>query len=97
MTDRLYASDPDSPDVCMVCGNHQHRHADGTCPQTIDSLTDDQILAWAECGPLDVAIDASPRLRARLRGIGILGIQTPTRDAEDAARQRIVDELNNQG
>ena len=79
---------------CMVCGLPPVDHITD-CPHTADSLTAEQIGDWLDGGgQLDVALDASPRLRLRLRELGIMGVMTPTLAVQRNARQRIADELN---
>ena len=90
---RRYTRDPIySADGCMVCGLHSV-HTD--CPHTADSLTYEQICRWfADGGGLDIALDASHRLRIRFRDLRICGVHEPTAENAERARQRIAGELN---
>ena len=106
LADRRYTHDPIYPDDdCMVCGNHRRRHlADGACPHTADSLTDEQIHQWwrtgGRGGSFVDAVNASTEIR-RAVNQGRSGngkpLFAPTAEEIEESRRLIADALNAAG
>lgn len=91
---RRWVARPDG--MCHICGCGPERHdvTDRACPNTIDSLTEPQILAWHRAGgDLLTALDASTLIRSQLLEHGLLW-RPPSPARIAAARFKIAEDMN---